>query len=239
MAKKKDQKILIAKDGPYVVSGSLPLGKEIIVVNKEGVPIKWKKGETLPCKGTYSLCRCGHSKNKPHCDGSHHSAGFDGTETATRKKYIQRAKKLVGPNLTLTDAEDLCALGRFCERNGTVWGLTRNSNYRKYKKAAIREACDCPSGRLVALDKGKDIEPKFKPSLSLIEDPDVKASGPIWVKGKVPVQSSKGFEYEKRNRVTLCRCGRSDNKPFCDGSHISVKFNDGDKTLSKTGKKRK
>ena len=33
--------------------------------------------------------------------------------------------------------------------------------------------------------------------------------------------------YEGRNRVTLCRCGASSNKPFCDGSHASVKFDDG------------
>ncbi|MGH9998927.1 MAG: CDGSH iron-sulfur domain-containing protein [Nitrosopumilaceae archaeon] len=36
-----------------------------------------------------------------------------------------------------------------------------------------------------------------------------------------------GTQYEKRNRVTLCRCGASSNKPFCNGSHASIKFNDG------------
>jgi len=32
--------------------------------------------------------------------------------------------------------------------------------------------------------------------------------------------SADGFVYEIRNRVTLCHCGYSGNKPFCDGSHM-------------------
>jgi CDGSH-type Zn-finger protein len=51
------------------------------------------------------------------------------------------------------------------------------------------------------------------------------------VKGGVPVESADGTVYEVRNRVTLCRCGKSTNKPFCDGTHIDVNFKDGDKTL--------
>lgn len=35
-----------------------------------------------------------------------------------------------------------------------------------------------------------------------------------------------GFRYEVRNRVILCRCGASRNKPFCDGTHAPVKFKD-------------
>ncbi|MCJ7713336.1 CDGSH iron-sulfur domain-containing protein, partial [Candidatus Bathyarchaeota archaeon] len=58
-----------------------------------------------------------------------------------------------------------------------------------------------------------------------------KVSGPIWVKGGVIVESSDGTSYEVRNRQTLCRCGKSENKPFCDGTHIKAGFNDGDKSL--------
>ena len=85
------------------------------------------------------------------------------------------------------------------------------------------EAGHCPAGRLVAWDRetGKPIEPKFEPSLGLIEDTDKKVSGPIYVRGGIPVVSADGKTYEIRNRVTLCRCGRSDNKPFCNGSHAA------------------
>ena len=51
-------------------------------------------------------------------------------------------------------------------------------------------------------------------------------SGPIWVRGGIPVVAADGHAYEIRNRVTLCRCGASSNKPFCDGSHASIKFSD-------------
>jgi CDGSH-type Zn-finger protein len=40
----------------------------------------------------------------------------------------------------------------------------------------------------------------------------------------VSLIAADGFAYETRNRVTLCRCGQSQNKPFCDGAHASIKF---------------
>jgi hypothetical protein len=80
-----------------------------------------------------------------------------------------------------------------------------------------------PDGRLVAWDRetGKPIEPKFEPSLGLIEGTGKKVSGPIWVRGDIPVISADGKAYEIRNRMTLCRCGRSNNKPFCSGAHAA------------------
>jgi CDGSH-type Zn-finger protein len=129
----------------------------------------------------------------------------------------------------LTDAEELCATARFCHRAGGTWKLVKNSDDLESKEIAITEACDCPSGRLVAWDKksGKAIEPEFQPSIGLVEDPEKRVSGPIWVKGVVPIESSSAQKYEIRNRVTLCRCGASENKPFCDGRHIDIEFDDG------------
>jgi CDGSH-type Zn-finger protein len=51
------------------------------------------------------------------------------------------------------------------------------------------------------------------------------------VRGCIPIESADGTLWETRNRVTLCRCGKSQNMPFCDGSHIDVRFNDGDESL--------
>jgi len=47
------------------------------------------------------------------------------------------------------------------------------------------------------------------------------------------VESSDGTVYESRNRATLCRCGKSLNKPYCDGTHIMAGFNDGDESLKR------
>jgi CDGSH-type Zn-finger protein len=52
-------------------------------------------------------------------------------------------------------------------------------------------------------------------------------SGPLWVQSGIPVTAADGSPYEARNRVTLCRCGKSANKPFCDGTHIDAGFDDG------------
>jgi CDGSH-type Zn-finger protein len=227
------QKIKVSKNGPYVVSGNLPLEKEIMVPDKEGNPEEWAKGEKYPNQENYALCRCGHSQNKPYCDGTHAKIKFDGTETAGIKKYSEQAKKISGPDLDLYDAPNLCAGARFCHRGGGTWKLTQNSDNQKSKDLAVKEACNCPSGRLVACDKktGKPMELKLEKSIGVIEDPGAKVSGPLHIKSGVSIESANGVKYETRNRVTLCRCGKSTNKPFCDGSHISVGFNDGDKSI--------
>ena len=133
----------------------------------------------------------------------------------------------------MIDAEELCAKARFCHRAGNTWNLTEKSDDSKSKEIAIQEACDCPSGRLVAWDKNtkKAIEPKFEPSISLTEAPYRKISGPLWVKGGIPLEGADGTEYEVRNRMTICRCGKSTNKPFCDGTHFSTGFKDGDLSI--------
>jgi CDGSH-type Zn-finger protein len=228
-----NKKISIMKNGPYLVSGKIPLSKVFAVVGESGFPEEWKEGEKYPDKETYSLCRCGESKNKPYCDGTHEKIYFDVTETASSTTYLEVAKKYVGPELVLTDAEELCSIARFCDIAGGTWRNVLRSNRPESKKIAIQTACNCPSGRLVVYDKenGKPIEPDFEPSIQLIEDPQEGVSGPIWVKGKVEIFSSEEIKYEVRNRVTLCRCGNSQNKPFCDGLHIYTKFSDGDKSL--------
>lgn len=218
---KKVPKIKVIENGPYHVTGSLPMSKQIIVADKEGYSKEWKEGWGFPEKEEFDLCRCGHSHDKPYCDKTHKKIGFDGTETARKGKYLECAERTEGPDLDLTDCEELCVSARFCDRLAGTWKLTEMSDDPESRKLAIEQACNCPGGRLVALDKktGKAIEPDLKPSIGIVEDPQVGVSGPVWVRGGVPVESADGEEYEVRNRVALCRCGRSKNKPFCDGKH--------------------
>ncbi|MCX6706799.1 MAG: CDGSH iron-sulfur domain-containing protein [Candidatus Woesearchaeota archaeon] len=229
------KKIKITKDGPYLVSGNVPLSKETAMIGKEGEPETWKKGEKYPEQENYALCRCGMSKNKPYCDGTHAKQGFDGTETCDNEKYLKKAEKISGPGVDLTDAQEFCSSARFCHLSGGTWSNVEASDDPKCKKIAIQTACNCASGRLVVWDNktNKPIEPKFEQSIGLIEDPQAGASGPIWAKGGILVESADGKQYEIRNRMTLCRCGKSGNKPFCDGMHITAKFNDGDESLKR------
>jgi CDGSH-type Zn-finger protein len=224
------KKIAITKDGPYIVSGSVPLSLQTIGVDGEGQSTEWIAGDALPVSTQYALCRCGESKTKPFCDGSHAKAGFDGTETASREPVLKQAQVMDGPALQLADAEALCAFARFCDPNGRIWEQTEKTDDPKVRANFIRQAGDCASGRLIAIDKatGKAIEPKLPETIGLVEDPARGCSGPLWVRGGIPLTGEDGRTYEVRNRMTLCRCGRSENKPFCNGAHASEPtFRDG------------
>ena len=220
---KSDAKIEVTKDGPYLVSGDLPLSEQSIVTNAEGESLDYREDKKYPAQKQYALCRCGHSANKPFCDGTHAKIQFDGTETASHQPYIEQAEAIDGPTMVLTDQENLCAFARFCDPKGRIWNLVKQTDNPEVRQIVEYEAGHCPAGRLVAWDRetGKPIEPKFEPSLTLIEDTDKKVSGPIWVRGGIPVISADGKTYEIRNRLTLCRCGLSNNKPFCDGAHAA------------------
>ncbi|EGW36218.1 CDGSH iron-sulfur domain-containing protein [Desulfosporosinus sp. OT] len=223
--KNQERKIKIIKNGPYIVTGNVPLSEKIIAPKGKGY--EYKEGRSFPQPENYALCRCGKSKNPPFCDGSHDIYKFDGTETASQENYIDRASRQEGSNLDLLD-DDRCAFARFCHRqDGNVWELTDESANPKCREEAIKAASDCPAGRLVAVDKnGNLIEPIFEPSIEILQDPEKKVSASIFVKGNIPIESSDGLTYEVRNRVALCRCGKSSNKPFCDATHISVRYVD-------------
>ena len=214
-------RIEVTKDGPYKVTGNLPLSEQRIVTNAKGESLDYQESREYPLQAQYSLCRFGQSGTKPFCDGTHKKVGFDGTETAGTETYMEQVETFEGPTLQLTDAENLCAFARFCDPKGRIWNLVGLTDQPEARSVVEYEAGHCPGGRLVAWDRetGKPIEPDFERSIGLIEDTARRVSGPIWVRGGVPVISAGGEAYEVRNRVTLCRCGRSGNKPFCDGSH--------------------
>ncbi len=214
-------RIKVTRDGPYLISGGVPMAEQKICVDDDDECHGWQEGHDFPVQEGCALCRCGHSQRKPYCDGTHAKIKFDGTEEAGNRPYLEQAKEFNGPDLRLTDAEEFCVEARFCHRAGGAWKLTDQSADPAARQTAVEESCDCPSGRLLAWEKdGRAIEPDFEPSIGLVEDTQAQKMGPIWVRGGIPVESSDGKTYETRNRVTLCRCGRSSNKPFCDGSHL-------------------
>jgi CDGSH-type Zn-finger protein len=217
----KEKKIKVSKNGPYLVSGSVPLVQQEIGTNTEGDSCEWKTIKEYPLQENYALCRCGKSGRRPFCDGTHLRVSYDGTENASHKPYLDQASEVNGPALKLTDAEVFCASARFCHRASGIWKLVPQSDDPTAKSIAIEEAGNCPSGTLVVWDTVTDkaIEHEYQQSIVLVEDPQKGVSGPIWVRGGIPIESAEGSTYEVRNRVTLCRCGKSTNKPFCDSSH--------------------
>jgi CDGSH-type Zn-finger protein len=226
--------ITVTANGPYLVEGQPALSRQTIEPNAEGESWSWRQDEVVPAPpaGAFRLCRCGGSANKPFCDGTHRRNGFDGTETADRGPYAAAAKIYPGPELVLSDVEPLCVHARFCMARGTVWRLIRHADQESVD-LALRAAGHCPSGRLRTWRRpaaGDELEPAgepaFEPSIGVVRDAITGISGPLWVRGGIAVVSADGTAYEVRNRVTLCRCGASANKPFCDGSHLSINFQD-------------
>jgi CDGSH-type Zn-finger protein len=230
MAKSRGEpRVVVTKNGPYLVSGSVPMARQTIVADKDGGSEQWRESHPFPPQESYALCRCGQSANKPFCDGTHKKVGFDGTETASRQPYREQAQLTEGPALALSDAQSLCAFARFCDPNGQVWSQVERTDEPQVAATFVRQVNNCPSGRLVAWDRatGKPVEHHLPVSIGVIEDPVEGVSGPLWLRGAIPVIAADGFAYEIRNRVTLCRCGASKHKPFCDGTHAAVKFDDG------------
>jgi CDGSH-type Zn-finger protein len=214
-------RIAIVKNGPYIVTGGIPLSRQILVCDQEGNSVRWEEGEQFRVADTYSLCRCGGSRSLPFCDGTHRKIPFDGTETASRVPYMQRARWIEGPDIALSDAPGFCSHARFCMRGKGIWDLVGQSADLETRKMAIEMAANCHSGRLVVWDKKTNIpiEPALEKSIGVVREPGGGMAGPLWVRGGIPVISADGFAYEVRNRITLCCCGKSENKPFCDGSH--------------------
>jgi CDGSH-type Zn-finger protein len=222
-------RIEIKQNGPYVVHGSPSLKQESITPDQSGISWTYRDGAKFDLADAVALCRCGQSANRPFCDGTHAKVGFDGTETASKDPLLDGAKLEAGPGLDMTDNPKFCTYARFCDAKGRVWNLIRETDDPEVRRVVKHETGHCPGGRLKAWDHATHApyEPKFEASLGLIEDPARGISGGLWVRGGVRVRSADGAYYEIRNRVVLCRCGNSSNKPFCDGSHASSNWHDG------------
>jgi CDGSH-type Zn-finger protein len=228
----KQYRITVTENGPYQVTGGVPLSRQQIVANDQGESVSWREGRRYPEAGEqeeYHLCRCGHSANRPFCDGTHQRIGFEGSESPdARTPYAELAGEEDGPEVSLTDAQRLCAFARFCDVDGSVWQQVQQPGKGN---SVVRESANCPSGRLIAWPADGEpekmpFEPQLPQSIGVVEDPMQGVGGPYWVRGGIRVAAEDGTEYELRNRVTLCRCGASANKPFCDGSHAAIGFKD-------------
>ncbi len=224
-----DKVIKIVKDGPYIVRGGIPLYEKVISM-EDGLHV-WKDGRELPQAEVYSLCRCGRSENAPFCDGSH--TRFKGDETADRRPFAERAKVHQGETIDIMD-DERCSKSRFCHRReATIWKMLPRTDDPDTRNEVIRGACECPSGRTIAVDKDGNIhEDVLEPSIYIIQDPASNVSGGIYAMGGIPLESSDGERYETMNRMVLCRCGHSRNKPFCDAVHIPKRYKDTRKGIS-------
>ncbi|MBI4082075.1 MAG: CDGSH iron-sulfur domain-containing protein [Candidatus Lambdaproteobacteria bacterium] len=208
--------ITVRHNGPYLVRGACRL------VTAGGAATGDER---------MALCRCGQSANKPFCDSTHKRIGFDGTEVADRGPIAARRIAYRGQGVTIFDDRSVCAHAGACSDT-----LAKVFKYGEEPwidplgasaQEIARTVALCPSGALtVDLDSaggsaGEPAAAAGPPCITALKD------GPLRVEGAIPLASPDGAAYEARPRYTLCRCGRSKNKPFCDGSHHAAGFKDG------------
>jgi CDGSH-type Zn-finger protein len=215
-------RIEVTRNGPYVLHGEAPLLEMAPVHTFNGEPVDWHTLREIPGRPSpVRLCRCGHSADKPFCDSSHARVGFDGTETADAAPYSERAEVTENQDTAIADDKVLCFSAGFCgTRTTNVWELLTEIDDPARRELMRNMIWRCPSGRLVLLEQGEAMEPDLPQGIAILP------GGPIWVRGGIPVEGADGRAWEQRNRVTLCRCGLSANKPYCDGTHMSAHFDE-------------
>ncbi|MBX2893524.1 MAG: (4Fe-4S)-binding protein [Saprospiraceae bacterium] len=89
-------------------------------------------------------------------------------------------------------------------------------------EAIIAQVEKCPSG---ALSWHRNQSGETKPASVDVETiVEATPNGPLMVYGNIKVKDAEGNETSKHKVTAFCRCGASNNKPYCDGSHRKVDF---------------
>jgi CDGSH-type Zn-finger protein len=181
------------------------------------------RGAALPTEPVVALCRCGDSANKPFCDGSHRHNGFSGAKSEAAP--APRRRDFRAPGITIHDDRSLCAHAARCTEGLAAvfkYGSKPWIDPAGADVAAVVEVIRrCPSGALsYTLDGPEPPRPPVAPSVL------VTKNGPYEVTGAIALTDATNNLGNTTPSYTLCRCGASKNKPFCDGSHASSGFTD-------------
>jgi CDGSH-type Zn-finger protein/truncated hemoglobin YjbI/ferredoxin len=211
--------IVVAENGPYLVTNAAAVRSYL--------------GEPLKVPPQLALCRCGESGDKPFCDGSHARTGFSGAKDP--KRVQDRRDTYPGAQVTILDNRGICQHSGFCtDRLPTVFRTDAEPfvapNGGRMDEI-IRAVRDCPSGALSLEFDG--IEARDLAEWHGLRERAIEVSldGPYRVTGGIPLLEAAGGEVPRasgssREHYALCRCGHSQNKPFCSGMHWYVQFRD-------------
>lgn len=196
-------------DGPYLVT------------NLED--LRGWKGDRIETKPVMALCRCGGSANKPFCDGTHQRNGFSGARLADRS--ADKRESYQGGRIVIHDNRSICAHAGHCTADLKSVFRYKSEPWIDPAGAAAEAIIDtirrCPSGALsYTLDGVKGVDQEREPAITVTKD------GPYAVTGGAGLLEASWAQGASTEHYTLCRCGGSKNKPFCDGTHWSIGFKD-------------
>ncbi len=181
------------------------------------------RGEQISCGREARLCRCGQSSNKPFCDGTHEKVGFSSRKQSDPR--MDQRHSYEGKDITIHWNPSVCSHASFCWRElPSVFRLGKRPWI--VPDAASREEImevigRCPSGALSYSVGGVEkADPDREPRITVMRN------GPYCLTGGIEVAEEKRADGVSREHCSCCRCGASGNKPFCDGSHILIGFED-------------
>ena len=199
-----------APDGPYIVKNLHSFS------NRNGA---------IESKEAMGLCRCGQSANKPFCDGTHKTIGFSSENQLDPEE--DRLDTYRGKKITIHDNRSLCAHAGYCTDGLASVFRLREKPFVDPDGASAEEIIEvvkqCPSGALsYSIDNASETLEISEASIF------IAPNGPYVVKGRVDLLETTRGKGASETSITLCRCGASKNKPYCDGSHWDVKFTDDD-----------
>jgi CDGSH-type Zn-finger protein len=195
----------------------------------KGVPnLKTADGINIaPDKPAFGLCRCGMSKNKPFCDGSHTAVGFtsDNGDAKIRNTPIDYSGEVEGKTVTVSYTPVLCGHIAECQRlHKSVFDPTKQPWIQPKNgslEGILSVIAACPSGALRVSVGDEPLHHIDSDEISV----QVVENGPYVVKNIALGAPFNGAGASEKEYI-LCRCGHSKNKPFCDGSHHDHKWRD-------------
>ena len=211
--------IMTARNGPYLVTNV--------------AAVRTPLGERLTLPPQLALCRCGASALKPFCDGTHVTSGF--TDDKDPKRVPDQRDTYPGEQVTIFDNRGICQHSGLCTDRLSAAFRTKAEPFVAPSGARmdelVRAVRDCPSGALsLAFDdqEARDLADWHGTRDQAIQ---ITQDGPYRVTGGLPLADSAGADVPRaagssREHYALCRCGHSQNKPFCSGMHWYVEFRD-------------
>jgi CDGSH-type Zn-finger protein/truncated hemoglobin YjbI len=211
--------IMTATNGPYLVTS----------VRAARNPL----GERLTLPPQLALCRCGGSSMKPLCDGTHASNGF--TDAKDPDRVPDRRDTYPGQQVTIFDNRGICQHSGLCTDRLPAAFRTDQEPFVAPSGGRmdeiVRAVRDCPSGALSLAFDGDEARSLADWHGTRERAIQVTQDGPYRVTGGIPLADASGADVPRaagssREHYALCRCGHSQNKPFCSGMHWYVGFRD-------------